>query len=198
MRGMFQKATSFKENINAWKVSKTIDMYAIFSEASSFNHNISDWDVSSCTNFSYAFHHTDSFHQSLCWSISESADTFHMFDESGCKTTDSCLAEKCIYPKINEVREANMGHSSFSDIFNSSPPDDKGSNRVPPVFIAGIVGTAMVIIAAFAFVHWRRKQPRTDPGPPEWRVEQASFSSRLQMVLGQDKQKDSKENIDET
>lgn len=86
----FASALSFNQNISGWNTTAVVNMWDTFLYASSFTHDISSWDVAGVQDFGYAFASATSFGAHLCWQISETADTTHMFDD-----TAACIDPEC-------------------------------------------------------------------------------------------------------
>ena len=80
---MFEGATAFDGDLDAWNVSSVTDMSGMFLEAASFNQPLNAWDVSSVTDTSEMFYGTSSFNQPLnAWNVSSVIDMKSMFSEA--------------------------------------------------------------------------------------------------------------------
>lgn len=66
---MFNKVTSFNQDIGYWNVSNVTIMSEMFAGASSFNQDIGDWNVSTVTKMYAMFVNATSFNQDLEYSF---------------------------------------------------------------------------------------------------------------------------------
>jgi surface protein len=72
MKNMFYGATSFNAPIGKWKVKSITDMENMFREATAFNQDISSWDVSNVTQMKGLFQDATSFNQNIRnWKLNE-------------------------------------------------------------------------------------------------------------------------------
>ena len=66
MNSMFNRATSFNQDISGWNVGSVMNMFQMFNSATAFNQDISGWNVGSVTNMASMFAGATSFNQNLC------------------------------------------------------------------------------------------------------------------------------------
>ena len=77
---MFINASIFNQDISGWEVSSVTDMYGMFQGASNFNHNISNWNVSNVTGMYRMFYNAISFDKNIGnWDVSNVTDMTDMF-----------------------------------------------------------------------------------------------------------------------
>ncbi len=80
MSHMFDKASSFNQDISSWNVSNVKDMSFMFYEAESFNQDLSSWNVSKETKLVATFRGASSFNQDISsWNVSNVRDMRGMF-----------------------------------------------------------------------------------------------------------------------
>ena len=92
MRGIFERACNFDEDLNCWNVSNVEDMSQMFSGAHKFNNGSSNklmWDVSNVNNMEKMFYKAYSFNNQLTgtdgetdWDVSKVRDMDEMFHKA--------------------------------------------------------------------------------------------------------------------
>ena len=83
MRGIFNGATYFNQDISAWNVSNVMDMGYMFANAQAFNQPIGGWNVSGAWYMNSMFENADSFNQPIgSWNVSNAMDMFSMFQDN--------------------------------------------------------------------------------------------------------------------
>jgi surface protein len=178
---MFREAAFFNEDIDSWKMSQVTDMYAMFYKASSFNQALNSWSVESVGTFEHAFEQSG-LDQKLCWPVVPGANTVNMFESAPCGLNDGVCLDTSCFATASSARTfsegAGIDMSVASNNYVDSPAES--GQRAQPLLIAGMIGMVAVLAAGFGFVLWKKKQPRTDPGPEEWRDadDQSAFSFR--------------------
>ncbi|MEO6820161.1 MAG: BspA family leucine-rich repeat surface protein [Ginsengibacter sp.] len=65
MTSMFDKASSFNQNIGNWNTEKVSSMYRMFFGAASFNQNIGNWNTGAVTEMNAMFANANSFNQDI-------------------------------------------------------------------------------------------------------------------------------------
>ena len=112
MRGMFNDASSFNQPLNKWVVSKVTDMFGIFNNASSFNEDISGWDVSEVTEMRAMFYGAIAFNKDISeWDVSEVTDMRAMFNKA---SSFNQPLNKWDVSKVTDIRAMFSGASSFN------------------------------------------------------------------------------------
>ena len=112
MRGMFDGAESFNQDISNWNVSSVINMAGMFDGAESFNQGLSSWDVSSVINMAGMFKSTDSFNQDISsWDVSSVTTMKEMF-----RATNSFNQDLSNWDVSSVINMSGMFHSA--EIFN--------------------------------------------------------------------------------
>ena len=85
---MFNKASSFNQNINDWNVSNITRMDGIFYDATAFNQDIGDWNVSKVTRMNNMFQRS-SFNQDISsWDVANVENMAFMFNGVTLSTTN--------------------------------------------------------------------------------------------------------------
>ena len=76
MNEMFEKATTFNQDIGEWNVSNVTNMSSMFKGARSFNQDIRRWNVSNVTTMSWMFDNARTFNQDIGgWDVSNVTTT---------------------------------------------------------------------------------------------------------------------------
>ena len=65
MAHTFREANNFNQNIGSWNTSKVINMESMFQSAIAFNQEIKNWDTSKVTNMSSMFDGASNFNQDI-------------------------------------------------------------------------------------------------------------------------------------
>ncbi|WP_286033062.1 BspA family leucine-rich repeat surface protein [Brachyspira pilosicoli] len=83
MKGMFNYAKAFNQDISNWNVSKVEDMGYMFSICVNFNQSLNDWDVSKVKTMEGMFRSAFKFNQPLDkWNTSKVENMHEMFNEA--------------------------------------------------------------------------------------------------------------------
>merc|ERR1712166_1654628 len=81
MSNLFNGATTFNADISAWDVSKVMSMSNLFNGAEAFNQDISAWDTSSVTRMDLMYANATAFNQDIsAWDVSKVTDMSNLFD----------------------------------------------------------------------------------------------------------------------
>ncbi len=117
LKGMFQDAENFNDDIGHWDVSDVTNMSEMFAGADAFNGDLSGWNVSSVTNMSGMFAGAELFNGNLStWNVSKVTDMTSMF--SGAVSFNS---------DISAWNTSNVTNMSFmfngASAFNQNLPD---------------------------------------------------------------------------
>ena len=156
MRGMFENATNFNEDISSWSQENLHTASSMFAGASSFNQNLASWDVDSVYTVAQMFDGASSFDQNLGnWKLSSTSGLGRMFANSGMSIAsyDSTLAGwannnppsnfvlnseglKYCDQGTHDLLEANYGWTIINDTLSTSCGP---SSRVTTEEVAGIV-----------------------------------------------------------
>ena len=89
---MFYKAAAFNQDIGGWQVGNVEDMEALFDEASSFNQNIGRWSIEAVKSMKSMFHGASAFDQDLGWCVD--VKLYKTFGKTECKSTSCGVAKK--------------------------------------------------------------------------------------------------------
>ena len=80
---MFNKATSFNQNISDWNTSNIEKMDGMFANTTVFNQPLGNWDVSNVTTMNAMFSSASSFDQNISgWNTASVTDMSHMFSKA--------------------------------------------------------------------------------------------------------------------
>ena len=83
MEHVFNRASTFNQDIGEWNVSRVIKMKAMFYQASNFNQDIGEWNVSRVTDMSIMFYQATAFNQDIGdWNVSRVTDMRVMFSKA--------------------------------------------------------------------------------------------------------------------
>ena len=94
MRQLFQRATSFNEDIGAWDTSGVKNMNRMFNGASAFDQDLGGWAVQSVTRMSMMFYEATAFNQDLGWCVDDGVDLDRAFSFTKCVSTSCGVFQK--------------------------------------------------------------------------------------------------------
>ena len=105
MSKLFEKKTTFDDDIGNWDTSKVTDMSYMFFNAYKFNQDISRWDTSSVTDMSYMFRGAKVFNQDISTKeVTVNGTTYTAWVTSSVTTMEGMFfnAYKFYQPKIRK------------------------------------------------------------------------------------------------
>ncbi|WBX36349.1 BspA family leucine-rich repeat surface protein [Mycoplasma capricolum] len=80
LKGMFNSAKSFNQDVSKWNVSNVKNMSSMFFDAQKFNQPLNKWDVSNVKDIDFMFDGATSFNQSLNdWKTNSLTDSTYTF-----------------------------------------------------------------------------------------------------------------------
>lgn len=124
MKQMFNKASSFNQNVSTWNTSIVRDMYAMFAGATVFNQDVGGWQTGEVINMGSMFTQAPAFNQNIGgWETSKVTSMSSMF--SGASSFNQNIGSwdtGAVTNMYNMFRDANL--------FNNGEAPGESSNTM--------------------------------------------------------------------